>query len=212
MSSLPVVDGEMLSLNSYDNQIYAYGMGPSKTIVTAPNIGVTTSTPITISGTVTDISAGTQQTAVAANFPNGLPCVSDDSMSPFMEAVYEQSPMPTNTTGVPVTISVTDSNGNCYPIGTTTSTPSGFYSLTWTPTISGNFTVTATFAGTNSYYGSSATTAFYASSPPATSAPTAAPIGNVATQSTLEYIGIAIIIVIVIIGAVLAILVTRKHP
>jgi hypothetical protein len=133
-------------------------------------------------------------------------------MTQFMEAVYEQQVMPSNITGVPVTIAVTDSNGNCYPIGTATTTPSGFYSLTWTPTISGNFTVTATFAGTQSYYGSSATSAFYASLPQARQAPTAAPIGNVATQSTLEYIGIAIIIVIVIIGAVLAILVTRKHP
>ena len=207
-----ITDGIMTTANAYDNQIYSYGMGPSKTTVTAPDLGVTTATPVTITGTVTDISAGASKNAVAANYPNGLPCVSDASMTQFMEAVYEQQPMPTNTTGVPVTISVTDSNGNCYPIGTATSSPSGFYSLTWTPTISGNFTVTATFAGTNSYYGSSATTAFYASNPPATPASTEAPIGNVATQSTLEYIGIAIIIVIVIIGAVLAILVTRKHP
>ena len=102
-----ISDGVMTTLNSYDNQIYAYGMGPSKTTVTAPDIGVTTATPITITGTVTDISAGTQQNAVAANFPNGLPCVSDASMTQFMEAVYMQQPMPTNITGVPVTLSVT---------------------------------------------------------------------------------------------------------
>jgi len=199
-------------MNAYDNQIYAYGKGPSATTVSTPQNAVTTSTPVTITGTAMDISAGSKQEAIAANFPNGLPCVSDASMTQFMEAVYEQQVMPSNITGVPVTIAVTDSNGNCYPIGTATTTPSGFYSLTWTPTISGNFTVTATFAGTQSYYGSSATSAFYASLPQARQAPTAAPIGNVATQSTLEYIGIAIIIVIVIIGAVLAILVTRKHP
>ena len=96
-------------------------MGPSKTTVTAPNIGVTTSTPITITGTVTDISAGSQQDAVAANFPNGLPCVSDASMTQFMEAVYMQQPMPTNITGVPVTLYVLDSNNNYRSIGTTTS-------------------------------------------------------------------------------------------
>ena len=71
----------MTILNAYDNQIYAYGMGPSKTTVTAPDVGVTTATPVTITGTVMDISAGSQQNAVAANFPNGLPCVSDASMS-----------------------------------------------------------------------------------------------------------------------------------
>ena len=75
-------------------------MGPSKTTVNAPQVGVTTATPVTITGTVTDISAGAQQKAVAANYPNGLPCVSDASMTQFMEAVYEQQPMPTNITGV----------------------------------------------------------------------------------------------------------------
>ena len=138
--------------------------------------------------------------------------MSDDSMGAWMAHVYEQQPMPTNLTGVPVTISVTDSNGNCYPIGTTTTLPSGFYSLTWTPTISGNFTVTATFAGTNSYYGSSATTAFYASSPPATQAPTQAPANNLATTNDLM-LGIAVIaIIIIVIGAVLVVLMLRKRP
>ncbi len=207
-----VSDGIMTTLNAYDNQVYGYGMGPSAITVTVPAVGVTTATPITISGTITDISAGSQQEAVAANFPSGLPCVSDASMSQFMEAVYEQQPMPTNLTGVPVTISVTDSNGNCYPIGTTTSTPSGFYSLTWTPTISGNFTVTATFAGTNSYYGSSATAAFYASNPPATQAPTAVPAQNLATATDLmtytAVAAIAIIIAVVMVGLVLV----RKKP
>ena len=75
----------MTTLNAYDNQIYAYGMGPSTTTVTAPDIGVTTATPVTITGTVMDISAGSQQNAVAANFPHGLPCVSDASMTQWME-------------------------------------------------------------------------------------------------------------------------------
>ena len=65
-----------------------------------------------ISGTVTDVSAGASQEAVAANFPNGLPCVSDASMTQFMEYVYEQQPKPTNMTGVPVTLTAIDSNGN----------------------------------------------------------------------------------------------------
>ena len=73
--------GIMTTLNAYDDQIYAYGQGPSATTVSAPSVGVTTATPVTITGTVMDISAGSQQEAVAANFPNGLPCVSDASMS-----------------------------------------------------------------------------------------------------------------------------------
>ncbi len=209
---MPISDGVLVALNGYDNQIYAYGMGPSKTTVTAPNIGVTTSTPITITGTVTDISAGSQQQAVAANFPNGLPCVSDASMTQFMEAVYMQQPMPTNVTGVPVILSVIDSNGNHRQIGTTTSDASGTFAFTWTPNIPGNYTVIATFAGSQSYYAASAETHFYASS----SAPTASPYPVAANTlpSTEMYIAIAavaIIVAIVIIGA-LIILILRKRP
>jgi hypothetical protein len=207
-----IADGIMTTLNAYDNQIYGYGMGPSATTVIAPGVGVTTSTPITISGTVMDISAGSQQEAVAANFPHGLPCVSDASMTQFMEAVYEQQPMPTNITGVPVTINVLDSNGNYRTIGTTTTDASGFYSFNWKPDITGNYTVTAVFAGTQAYYGSSAQTAFYASVAAPTQAPTATPLSGIATQSTLEYMGIAIIIVIIIIGAAILLVVTRKRP
>jgi hypothetical protein len=208
----PVADGELVGWNGYDGQIYAFGIGPSKTTVTAPDVGVTTATPVTITGTVTDISPGSQQTAVAANFPNGLPCVSDASMKQFMEAVYEQQPMPTNVTGVPVTIAVTDPNHNCYDIGTVTTNANGFYSLNWAPIVPGNYTVTATFAGTQSYYGSSANAAFYAGSPPSTPAPTASPPSGLASTGSLELGIVAVIIVIVIIGAILAVLTLRKRP
>jgi hypothetical protein len=209
---MPISDGILVALNGYDNQLYAYGRGPSKTTVTAPDVGVTTATPVTITGTVTDISAGASQNAVAANFPNGLPCVSDASMSPFMQAVYMQQPMPSNLTGVPVTVAVTDKNGNCYDVGTTTTNPdTGFFSLNWTPIIPGNYTVTATFSGTNGYYGSFASAAFYASSPPTTPA-TAAPASGLATMSGLTY-GIAIAVIAIIIAiAIVGLLIIRKKP
>ncbi len=209
---MPISDGILTALNGYDNQIYAYGMGPSKTTVSAPQVGVTTATPVTISGSVTDISAGASQAAVAANFPNGLPCVSDASMSQFMEAVYMQQPMPTNLTGVPVTLYVLDSNNNYRQIGTTTTNAQGEYGLTWTPDITGNYTVTAVFGGTQSYYGSSASTYFYAGTPAATAPPTAAPASGLATQNTVMYIGVAIIVVIIIIGAIIILMLSRKRP
>ncbi|MGA2683283.1 MAG: hypothetical protein ABSF44_15975, partial [Candidatus Bathyarchaeia archaeon] len=207
-----VVDGQLLAFNAYDNQIYSYGVGPTKTTINAPSVGVTTSTPITITGRVTDISSGSQQTAVAANFPNGLPCVSDASVEQFMESVYMQEPMPHNITGVPVTFSVIDSNGNYRTIGSTTSNGLGDYSFTWKPDIPGNYTVYATFASTQSYYGSTASTGFYASSPAATVAPTATPLTGVATQNAVMYIGIAIILVVIVGIAALAIIVLRKKP
>jgi hypothetical protein len=206
-----IADGEYVQYNLYDNQIYAFGQGPSKTTVTAPDIGVTTATPIVITGTVIDVSAGTQQNEQKADFPNGVPCVSDASQSAWMEYVYMQKPEPTNVTGVPVTISVLDSNGNCYKIGTATTNAWGVYGLTWTPIIPGNYTVYATFAGTNSYYGSSASTYFYAGTPPPTSPPTAAPVTGLASTGSLELGIAAVIIVIIIIGVVLAVLMMRKH-
>jgi outer membrane protein assembly factor BamB len=213
VTSAPAVsDGIATTLNAYDNQIYAYGMGPTRTTVTAPDIGVTTATPVTITGTVTDISAGSQQNAVAMNFPNGLPCVSDASMSAFMEAVYEQQPMPTNIIGVPVTLTETDHNGNTYTIGTTTSDSSGTFAYTWTPPIEGNYTIAATFAGSNAYYGSCAETHIYASAPAPTAAPTASPPTGLATSSELTYGIIAVIIVIIVAIAIVALLLLRKKP
>jgi hypothetical protein len=212
VTATAVADGIMTTYNAYDGQIYAYGQGPSKTTVSAPQVGVTTATPVTITGSVTDISAGASQEAVAANFPNGLPCVSDASMTQFMEAVYEQQPMPTNITGVPVTLTETDHNGNTYTMGTTTTNAYGSYGFNWTPPIEGNYTIVATFGGSAAYYGSCAETYLYASSPAATAAPTASPPTGLASTASLM-LGVAVIvIVIIIIGVVLAILMLRKRP
>jgi hypothetical protein len=127
-----------------------------------------------------------------------------------MEAVYEQQQMPTNLTGVPVVISVFDANGNYRIIGTTTSDGSGTFAYTWTPDVPGDFTVVATFAGSNSYYGSNAEAHFYASEPAATAStqPTQAP-----SMADLYFLPgvIAIIIVIIIVGAVL-LFALRKRP
>ena len=68
--------------------------------------------------------------------------------------------MPTNFTGVTVVLSVVDSNNNCRQIGTTTTDENGAFSYTWTPDITGNFAVYATFEGTNGYYPSSAESSF----------------------------------------------------
>jgi PQQ-like domain len=203
--------GVMTDLNAYDNQIYAYGMGPSKLTVDAPSVGVTTATPITITGTITDISAGSQQEAVALSYPNGLPCVSDASMSSWMESVYMQQPLPNNITGVPVNLSVIDSNGNTRPIGTAISNIYGAYSLTWTPDIVGDYTVIATFAGTQSYYPSSASSAFHASEPALTASPVPTALPTVADQYFIPAIA-GLFVAIIIVGAVLTLLLVRKRP
>ena len=210
--SYAMADGYNTWFNGYDNQIYVVGRGPSATTVTAPDTAAPVGTPIVIKGTVMDISAGTTQTEQAADFPNGVPVASDASMSQWMSYVYQQQPEPTNFTGVPVQIAVLDSNGNHYVIGTAYTTISGTYSLTYTPTISGNFTVFATFAGTNGYYPSSAENSFAVSPAAATPAPTAAPVTGLATMSALTYGIVAAVIAIIIAIAIVGLLLMRKKP
>jgi len=207
-----VAYGIYATYNSYDGQIYAYGQGPSATTVTAPSVGVTTATPIVISGTVLDVSAGASQEAVKGLFPNGLPCVSDASQEGLMNYAYEQQPLWTNITGVPVTLTAIDPNGNFVTLGTTTTIgASGYYSLTYTPDIPGNYTVTATFEGSGAYYSSSAVTSFYAGSPPPTPAPTSPPVTGLASQSSLT-LGIAAAAIAIIIAiAIVGILLLRKQ-
>jgi hypothetical protein len=127
-----------------------------------------------------------------------------------MEYVYMQQPMPSNVTGVPVTLSVLDANGNYRSIGTTTSDGSGMYSLTWTPDIAGDFTVVASFAGTESYYPSSAETSFHASEVTST---TTAPVETTQSAADLYFIPavVGLFIAIIVVGLAI-ILLQRKHP
>jgi outer membrane protein assembly factor BamB len=204
-----ISDGVMVTLNAYDNQIYGYGKGPSKLTVSTSGVGQVASTPVVISGTISDISAGSEQQAVAANFPNGLPCVSDESMTDWMKYVYMQQSFPTTVTGVPVTINVFDANNNYRTIGTTVSDGSGFFSLTWTPDIPGKYTVVALFDGSESYYPSNGEAAFFAmDAPVATPQPTQGP-ASIADQ---YFVPLAVgMIVAIIVAAIAIILVLRKR-
>jgi hypothetical protein len=210
VTSTIIAYGKLVSLNAYDNQLYCFGKGPSDLTVQAPNVGITTASPITITGTITDASPGTNQLLVKSNFPNGLPCVSDASESQFMEAVYQQQTMPNNITGVPITISVIDSNNNYRVIGTTTSDYTGHFGLTWTPDISGNYTLIANFQGSNSYYPSSSSTYFSASEPATvTSTPQAVQIGLATTNDLMMFMTVGVVAIIIAI-AVAVLLILRK--
>ncbi len=212
VTSAPAIsDGVMVTLNAYDNQIYAFGKGSSALSVDAPKTAIDLDRPLVISGTVLDVSAGTKQEAPAANFPYGVPAVSDESQKGWMEYVYMQQPCPTTVTGVPVSIEVLDSNGNYRQIGTTTSDGSGMFTFTWTPDITGDYTVIANFAGTEAYYPSSGETSFTVVNPAPTISPgpTAAP--SMADQYFLASVA-AIIVVIIIVGIVLALITLRKRP
>jgi hypothetical protein len=198
-------------MNTYDQQIYAIGRGPSSVTVAAPLTTVEVADTIVISGKVNDVSPGTTQEEIKLRFPNGIPAVSDNNQTAWMRYIYQQLPKPTNIQGVQVTLNVLDANGNYRTIGTTTTDETGYYSFTWNPDISGKYTVTAIFEGTAAYYGSSDQTAFYASEQAATPTSTNAPQVSAIEQYFLPAVA-AIIAAIAIVGIVLGLLILRKHP
>ncbi len=208
--SVAIANGVLLSLNAYDNQIYAFGKGPTKITIDAPSVGVTTATPIRITGTITDVSAGVAQSEVAKNYPNGLPCISDASQSKWMEHVYQAQPLPNNVTGVPITLSVVDQNGNYRTIGATVSSASGAFGYTWTPDIAGDYAIYASFEGSNSYWPTSAETSFYAGDTAGTTSPQPTPQASMADLYFIPAIA-GLFVFVAIIGLVI-ILMLRKRP
>jgi len=208
--SYAIADGYSVLFNSYDAQIYSLGRGPSQTTVQVGPKTTTFGNTVVIEGTVTDISAGTQQHAQAARFPAGVPVSSDASMKDWMGYVYQQDACPTDFKGVDVTINVVDANGNYRTIGTATTDTKGYYSLVWTPDIEGKYNVFASFAGTKGYWPSSQETSFNVQQAPATATPVPTQAPSMADLYFLPAV-IGIIIAIVV-GIALVLFVVSKKP
>ncbi len=209
-TSYAIADGYATWFNGLDNRVYVVGKGPSQTTITAPDMGLASGQSVVIRGRVTDIASGTTEDEQSARFPSGVPVASDASMKDWMGYVYQQKPLPTNFTGVAVTINVVDGNGNFRSIGTTTTDETGMYSLSWLPDISGDYQVIASFAGTNGYWPSSAKTTFVVDpAPDATPAPTEQP----KTMADLYFLPaiIGLFIAIIVVG-LMTILILRKRP
>jgi hypothetical protein len=201
-------DSIIATMDTYDQQIWAIGKGPSDiSVMASPKVSVEGDS-VLVEGMVTDISAGTMEYALTARFPDGVPAVSDANMSDWMLYVYKQFPRPTDIVGVDVTISVLDPNGNSYDVGTAT-TSNGFYKLSFTPPVPGEYTVYATFSGSGAYWPSSAVTAINVETAPEPTAPPTDPPAD-PTGTYVAGFGIGIIIVVVVIGLVI-ILMLRKR-
>ncbi len=110
-----------------------------------------------------DLGSTTNPTA-RTDFPLNVPCVSDDSMATYMNYLYMQAPINgiygnATVTGVSVSLDAVDPNGNTIHIGDTTSNAQGAFGFTWTtPMVPGQYAITATFSGDDSYGSSSAAT------------------------------------------------------
>ncbi len=166
--AVPIADGYMAYLNVYDMQVYCIGKGPSATTLTASPKVTTTGSGVLIEGTVTDECAGAKR-LVANGLFTSIPAMSDENMGPWMEYLYMQKPIPGDAKGVQVKLSALDPNGNSQDLGTVTTDLSGSYSLLWTPPVPGKYTITATFAGSGSYWPSYAETAIGVTAAPAAS-------------------------------------------
>jgi len=157
----PAIIGDSIiaTMDTYDQRVYAIGRGPSATTVSIQNDVITHGGSVMIKGMVTDVSPGTKEYALTARFPNGVPAVADEDMSEWMLYVYKQFPIPSDITGVPVSLDTIDPNGNFIHIGdVTTDGYSGTFGYMFTPEIPGTYTIMATFIGDKSYGSSFAQT------------------------------------------------------
>ena len=95
---------------------------------------------------------------------------------------------------------------------TVTSNINGNYAIDWTPPVPGLYTITATFAGTGAYYGSSGQIDVTVASAPttATAVPTVTPT-SVADMYFVPAIA-GLFVLIIIVAIVLALLMLRKKP
>ena len=197
----PAVLGDSIiaTQDSYDQRAYGIGKGPSSTSAIIRNDVLALGSSVLIQGTVMDVSPGTEDYAIKARFPNGVPAVSDESMSDWMLYVYKQFPH-ADIVGVPVYVHVLDENGNYRNIGETTTDPNGFFSLAWEPDIPGKYSVIVSFAGSKAYYPSYAYTAFFVDEAPPSPEPTPEPLKLPPFDMYILYATIAIIAAIAIVG------------
>jgi outer membrane protein assembly factor BamB len=154
-----IADSIIAGMDTYDQRVYAIGKGPSSTTVSIQDDIVSLGNNVMIKGMVTDVSPGTNDAALTMRFPNGVPAIADEYMGDWMLYVYKQFECPMMLNGVKVKLETFDPNGNFYEIGTVTSDATGMYKIMWQPPVPGEYTIIATFEGSNSYYSSYAETA-----------------------------------------------------
>ena len=190
-------NGYLLANNQFDGQLYSLGKGQTQTTVTAPLTSLPAGTSALIQGFVMDMSLAAPNT----------PAVADESMSEWMDYLHMQNATllnnPPAPKGVTVKLVAVGPNGDVIDIGTVTSNSDGLYKKTWALPSEGEYTVYATFDGSNSYYGSYAVTALSV-----TKAPQAPTDGGTEVQpadNTMLLYGILVAVVIAIVLALIAI-------
>jgi hypothetical protein len=187
-------DGYLTASDSYDGYMYVFGKGKSATTIEAPHIAATLGQSIVLTGSVLDQSPAQPGTA----------CVSKESMSAWMEYLHKQHGIPTEVTGVSVSIDAAGASGEYTHVGdVTTDGCSGTFGFTWKPETAGQYVITATFMGDESYGSSFATTyVTVVDAPAASSSPDVINFEaiNNTTMTTVAAAAVAIILALAIVG------------
>ncbi|MFB3888827.1 MAG: PQQ-binding-like beta-propeller repeat protein [Candidatus Bathyarchaeia archaeon] len=227
-ANMYVADGYLVFYNCYDSQLYCIGKGPSETTVSAPQTAANVGSSVMITGSVTDQSPGAE----------GKAAISDEWMTKWMEYLYEQQPIPGNAEGVTVKLTAIDPNGNTQDIGQVTTDLKGNFGKMWKPPVPGQYTIIASFEGSNSYWPSYSTAYLAvdpaapspsATVPPPTSTPTLTPPPTTPTpppttaspsptqapppaepSNTALYVAVAAVVIVAVVVASAVVLKRRK--
>ncbi len=186
-----ISDGYLTAGNSYDGYLYVFGKGLSSTSISVPQTEINTGHTAIITGSVLDQSPAQP----------GTPCVSAQSMGPWMDYLHMQNQIPADVIGVPVSIDAVDPNNNVVHLATVNTDASGTFGYVWSPSNAGEYKITATFAGDDSYGSSWAQT--YASVVQPTSSPTQTPATT--AEETVSNSDLAMYLIVGIVAIIIAI-------
>jgi hypothetical protein len=202
--------GVILTQDTYDQRTYCIGKGPTSTTVVAPDVAVPSGATAIVRGTVMDVSPGCSDVRVQLRFPYGVPAICDANMSEWMLYVYKQFARP-DAVGVNVTLTVLDSDGQVVDSAVVATDSRGCFSYEIVPEVAGEYSVKASFEGSNSYYGS-----FAVSSPfvvEAAAEPTAEPTATPVSVADLYFVPAVagIVVALVVVGVLLTLLLLKKR-
>ena len=200
-----IADGYLMTADGENGMQYAIGKGKTQTTLVPAINAISAGTGVLIQGTIMDMSPGKPNT----------PAISDANMSIWMDYLYGQNATllnnPPRPNGVTVRLSAIDPNGNVVDLGSVTSDSGGLYKKLWTPTTTGEYTIYATFDGSNSYWGSYAETGLGVL---AASTATSSTAENAqTTPDSIPYVvgaAIAIIIAVAVVGALIMMAVRKR--
>ena len=193
--------GMMWSTSQYDGSLYTFGKGETLTEVSISQDVIPGGSAALITGRVTDQSPGAP----------GVPVVSKESMTAYMEYLYNNKPLPMDVKGVPVSLVAITTDGGVTDLGSVTTNADGYFYYMWEPTEDEVvYTIVANFAGDDAYYASYGEAGLAVTETPSPAGPIEPEEPTEAPFITTE-IAIIVAVVIVAVIAIVGYWVLRKR-